>query len=155
MRRKRIFISTVKPDRKYASALLAKFTNYLMRKGKKSVAETVLYGALDVVKEKTKKDPLEVFDLALKNTSPVVELKSRRVGGANYQVPKEVRPERRTFLSCKWIINGARARKGKPMVQKLAEELIDAANNTGYAIKKRNDVHRMAAANKAFAHMSW
>jgi len=155
MRRKRKFVSIVKPDRKYASALLAKFTNYLMRKGKKSVAETVLYGALDVLKEKTKKDPLEVFDVALKNVSPMVELKSRRVGGANYQVPKEVRPERRTFLSCKWIIDGAKQRKGKPMVQKLAEELIDAANNTGYAIKKRNDVHRMAEANKAFAHMSW
>ena len=155
MRRKRKFVSIVKPDRKYASALLAKFTNYLMRKGKKSGAETVLYGALDVLKEKTKKDPLEVFDVALKNVSPMVELKSRRVGGANYQVPKEVRPERRTFLSCKWIIDGAKQRKGKPMVQKLAEELIDAANNTGYAIKKRNDVHRMAEANKAFAHMSW
>ncbi len=155
MRRKRKLQKTIQPDAKYASAVIAKFINYLMERGKKSVAERIMYTTLATVGEKTKKDPLEVFDVAIKNATPQLELKSKRVGGANYQVPREVRGERKMFLACKWLISGARARKGKPMAQKLAEELIDAANNTGYAIKKKADTHRMAEANKAFAHFSW
>lgn len=155
MRRKHKTNRVPQPDIKHGSVVVAKFINYLMQKGKKSTAEHIMYGALASVGEKTKKDPLEVFDAALKNAAPQLELKSRRVGGANYQVPREVRGERKNFLACKWIINGARARKGKPMAQKLADELVDAAANTGYAIKKRSDVHRMAEANKAFAHFAW
>ncbi|MDO8557698.1 MAG: 30S ribosomal protein S7 [bacterium] len=155
MRRKRKLKTTIQPDAKYASAVVAKFINYLMERGKKSTAERIMYTALVRMGEKTKKDPLEAFDAAIKNATPQLELKSRRVGGANYQVPREVRGERKMFLACKWLINGARTRKGKPMAQKLAEELIDAANNTGYAIKKKADTHRMAEANKAFAHFSW
>ncbi|MDP3963950.1 MAG: 30S ribosomal protein S7 [bacterium] len=155
MRRKRNFKKELLPDIKHGSAVVAKFINYLMYDGKKTVAERVMYGTLVNIAEKTKKDPLEVFDTALKNAMPQLELKSRRVGGANYQVPREVRGERKMFLACKWLIDGARSRKGKPMKQRLAEELIDAANNTGYAIKKKADTNRMAEANKAFAHFSW
>ena len=154
MRRKRKFDKEILPDFKHGSVLIAKFVNYLMRDGKKTVAERVLYGTLTNVAEKTKKDPLEVFDAALKNATPQLELKSRRVGGANYQVPREVRGERKMFLACKWLIDGARSRKGKPMAQKLAEELIDAANNTGHAVKKKADTHRMAEENKAFAPLN-
>lgn len=155
MRRKQKTKRDILPDMKHGSAVVAKFINYLMRKGKKSTAERVMYGTLENVKQKTQKDPLEVFDAALKNAMPQLELKSRRVGGANYQVPREVRGERKMFLACKWLIEGAKKRKGKPMAIKLCEELIDAANNTGHAIKKKTDVHRMAEANKAFAHFSW
>jgi len=155
MRRKQKFTRETQPDLKFGSALVAKFTNYLMERGKKTVAERIMYGTLDNIAEKTKKDPLEVFDIALKNATPQLELKSRRVGGANYQVPREVRGERKMFLACKWLIEGARKRKGKPMAFKLAEELIEASQNNGYAIKKKADTHRMAEANKAFAHFSW
>jgi small subunit ribosomal protein S7 len=155
MRRKRKTKIEIEPDMKFSSAVVAKFINYLMRNGKKSTAEKVMYTTLAKIGEVTKKDPLEVFDVALKNAMPQLELKSRRVGGANYQVPREVRGERKMFLACKWLIDGASSRKGKPMAGKLADELVDAANNTGYAIKKKTDTHRMAEANKAFAHFSW
>jgi len=125
-----------------------------MRRGKKSTAERVVYGALELIKEKSKKDPLDVFDQAIKNASPVVEVKARRVGGANYQIPVEVKGERRTALAMRWIIKAARDRKGKPMHEKLAQELNDAANQQGTAIKKKEDVHRMAESNRAFAHFA-
>ena len=126
-----------------------------MKSGKKAIATKIVYGALDIIEQKTQKPPLEVFDKALENTGPNMELRSRRIGGANYQVPVEVRPERRVALAMRWIIESAQSQKGKPMEEKLAEELINAFNNTGNAIKKKMDVHRMAEANKAFAHFAW
>lgn len=133
---------------------LSRFINYVMKDGKKSTAEKIVYDALTRVKETTKEDPMKVFEKALENASPVLEVKSRRVGGANYQVPIEVRPERRFMLSVRWIIGGARSRKGKGMAVKLAEEIISAAKNEGAAIKKKQDMHRMAEANRAFAHFA-
>src|SRR3989344_8192296 len=145
-----------KPDIIFSSQKVEKFINYCMQEGKKNTARRFVYGAFDLLKEKTKvADPIEVFDMALKNTGPTMEVRSRRVGGANYQVPREVRPERRMYLSMKWIIDAARNKKGKPMHQKLAEELILASKNEGEAIKKRENVHKMAEANKAFAHFAW
>ena len=133
----------------------AKFINYLMLEGK-NYCRGVVYRSLEAVKELAKvKDPLEVFEEALKNTGPTMEVRSRRVGGANYQIPREVRPERRQFLSMKWIIDAARAKKGKPMHMKLAEELISASKNEGDAVRKRENTHKMAEANKAFAHFAW
>ena len=126
-----------------------------MRCGKKTVARKIIYGALDIVKTKTKKEPLEVFELAFRNASPLLEVKSKRVGGATYQVPKEVKGERRLTLAMRWIIQAAKSKKGKPMREKLAEELIAAANNTGEAVKKKENTHRMAEANRAFAHFAW
>lgn len=126
-----------------------------MRGGKKSVAQKVVYGAFNIIKEKTKSDPMELFDKALKNVTPALEVKSRRVGGANYQVPQPVRQERKIQLAFRWIIAAAQAKKGKPMAEKLAEEFMLAANNEGSAIKKKMDTHRMAEANRAFAHFSW
>jgi small subunit ribosomal protein S7 len=126
-----------------------------MLRGQKETARGIVYAALEEVKEKTKQDPIEVLDNALKNTGPLTEVRSRRVGGANYQVPREVRPERRSFLSMKWIIEAARSGKGKPMASKLADEIINAAKNEGSAVKKREDTHKMAEANKAFAHFAW
>jgi small subunit ribosomal protein S7 len=156
MRRKLKAKPKLTPDAQYDSEKVAKFINYAMLEGKKVTARKVVYGALDVVKEKTKNpNPLEVFEAALKNTGPTMEVRSRRVGGANYQVPREVRPERRQFLSMKWIIDAARNKKGKPMAEKLAEEIIMASNNEGEAIKKRENMHKMAEANKAFAHFAW
>jgi len=156
MRRKLKTKPKLTPDHVYDSEKVAKFINYTMQEGKKATARKVVYSALDVIKEKTKNpDPLEVFEAALKNTGPTMEVRSRRVGGANYQVPREVRPERRNFLSMKWIIEAARSKKGKPMAEKLAEEIIAASNNEGEAIKKRENMHRMAEANKAFAHFAW
>lgn len=155
MRRKANYKREIEPDLVYNNAILAKFINAIMKEGKKTVAEKIVYGALDKVKEETQKDPMETFDLALKNVSPLVELKSRRIGGANYQVPREVRGERRQALSFRWLIGAARAKKGKAMALKLAEEILLAAKNEGAAIKKKADVHRMAEANKAFAHFSW
>jgi small subunit ribosomal protein S7 len=125
-----------------------------MTRGKKSVAERVLYDCFDIIQEKSKKDPLEVFNLAMKNVSPVVEVKSRRIGGANYQIPVEVRGDRRQALAMRWIIGAAQSRKGKPMREKLAQELMEASENQGAAIKKKEDVHRMADANRAFAHFA-
>ena len=143
------------PDPKYRSVLVAKFINCMMKDGKKSVAESIFYKALNIIKEKTGKNPLEVFEKAVENVKPVLEVKSRRVGGATYQVPIEVRPERRISLAVKWIINSARARGERGMVLKLANELLEAYNNKGAAIKKKEDTHRMAEANRAFAHYRW
>lgn len=143
-------------DLVYKSTKVEKLINYVMEQGKKNTARSIVYGAFDIIKEK-KKDmlPLEVFELALKNTGPLMEIRSRRVGGANYQVPHEVRPERRFALSMRWIIGAARSKKGKPMHEKLAEELLLASNNEGEAVKKKENVHKMAEANKAFAHFAW
>ena len=143
------------PDPIYNSPLVSKFINCVMWKGKKSTAETLFYGALDIIKQKTEDDPLKVFKKALDNVKPVLEVKSRRVGGANYQVPIEVSPNRRVSLSIRWLIAYTRMRKEKSMRERLAAEFMDAAQNRGAAIKKRDDVHRMAEANKAFAHYRW
>ena len=140
------------PDPKYGSVTLAKFMNHVMVSGKKSLAERIVYGALDVVEERLKKNPVEVFEEALGNVAPMVEVKSRRVGGATYQVPVEVRPSRREALAMRWLVDAARKRGEKSMPQRLAGELIDAAQGRGAAVKKREDTHRMAEANKAFSH---
>ncbi len=156
MRRKVKNRNIVKPDLKFQSEKVEKFINCVMERGKKQTAREIVYGAFDLIKEKNKvENPLEVFDTAMKNTGPTMEVRSRRVGGANYQVPREVRPERRQFLATKWIVEAARAKKGKPMHMKLADELIAAAKNEGEAVKKRENVHKMADANKAFAHFAW
>lgn len=145
-----------KPDIVFNSQKIEKFINYLMEEGKKNTARKIVYNAFDLIKDKAKvADPLEVFETALKNTGPTMEVRSRRVGGANYQVPREVRPERRSYLSMKWIIDAARAKKGKGMAEKLSEEIMLAANNEGEAVKKRENVHKMAESNKAFAHFAW
>lgn len=156
MRRKLKAKLKILPDYAYDSEKITKFINYVMQEGKKQTARKVVYGSLDFIKEKTKNpNPLEVFEAALKNTGPTMEVRSRRVGGANYQIPREVRPERRQFLSMKWIIDAARAKKGKAMHEKLAEEIIAASNNEGDAVRKRENTHKMAEANKAFAHFAW
>lgn len=156
MRRKVKNRNMPQPDAVYNSVKLAKFINSIMWDGKKETARAVVYGAFDLIKEKTgNPNPLEVFDLALKNAGPLTEVRSRRIGGANYQVPREVRPERRLALAARWIIGAARGVKGKPMAIKLADELIAASKNEGSAIKKREDTHKMAEANKAFAHFAW
>ena len=143
-------------DSKYNSEKVAKFINYVMERGKKEIARGVVYDAFEAIKEKEKvENPIEVFDTALKNTAPAMEVRSRRVGGANYQVPREVREVRRNFLSMKWIVDAARLKKGKPMSIKLAEEIIAASKNEGEAVKKRENTHKMAEANKAFAHFAW
>lgn len=154
MRRKQKAKRTILPDSKYQNIMVTKFTNYLMYGGKKNTAQKVLYGAFDIL-EKQKKNPLEVFEQAIKNVSPAVEVRSKRVGGANYQVPREVRGERKISLAFRWLINAARSRKGKPMSEKLAQEFLEASQNQGVAIKKKMDTHRMAEANKAFAHFAW
>ena len=145
----------VLPDPKYKSQLLAKFINMIMVDGKKSVAEKIIYGALDGVVDKKGGDPLELLDSALENVRPAVEVKSRRVGGATYQVPVEVRPARRNTLAMRWLIDASRNRSEKSMAQRLAGELLDAADEKGTAVKKKEDTHRMAEANKAFAHYRW
>jgi small subunit ribosomal protein S7 len=144
----------VAPDRVYNDAEVAKFVNKVMQDGKKSTAQKIVYTAFDIIKAQTKKEPLEVFKAAIENASPIVEVKPKRIGGATYQVPMEVRGERRLALAFRWLIEGARSKKGKPMAEKLAQELIDATNNQGNALKKKNDMHRMAEANKAFAHFA-
>ena len=146
---------TILPDPKYGSEKLAKFVNMLMLSGKKAVAESIVYGALDIIETRGKGQPMEVLEAALDNVSPSVEVKSRRVGGATYQVPVEVRPVRRSGLAMRWIIEAARKRGEQSMTQKLAGELMDAADSRGTAVKKREDTHRMAEANKAFAHYRW
>lgn len=143
------------PDPVYNSVILTKFINQVMLDGKKGVAEKIVYGAFDIIKDKTGKDPMEVFDEAMKNVMPVLEVKARRVGGANYQVPVEVRPERRQTLGIRWLVMNTRKRGGKSMQEKLAAELMDAANNVGASVKKREDTHKMAEANRAFAHYRW
>ena len=156
MRRKLKAKPKLTADYLYDSEKVTKFINYTMLEGKKSTAKKVVYDALTKVKEISKNEnPLEIFEAALKNTGPTMEVRSRRVGGANYQVPREVRPERRIFLSMKWIIDAARNKKGKPMAEKLADEIIAASKNEGDAIKKRENMHKMAEANKAFAHFAW
>jgi small subunit ribosomal protein S7 len=143
------------PDPKFHDRMVAKFINSMMNQGKKSTAERSLYGALDLIAERTKEDPLGFFKRALDNVKPVVEVRSRRVGGATYQVPVEVRPTRRVSLAMRWLVVHARSRNEKSMAERLAAEIIDAANNRGTAIKKKEDTHRMAEANKAFAHYRW
>ncbi|HWA23575.1 MAG TPA: 30S ribosomal protein S7 [Caulobacterales bacterium] len=154
-RRHRAEIREVLPDPKFGDETLTKFMNYVMYEGKKSVAETIVYGALDIVERKIKKQPLEVFHDALANVAPAIEVRSRRVGGATYQVPVEVRPERRKALAIRWLVTAARARNENTMIDRLAGELIDASNNRGTAVKKREDTHRMAEANRAFSHYRW
>ncbi|MCA9356422.1 30S ribosomal protein S7 [Candidatus Nomurabacteria bacterium] len=146
----------VKADRVYQSEKLAKFMNYVMLHGKKVTAERIVYGALDIIKEKMNvENPIEVFDEAIRNASPSIEVRSRRIGGANYQVPVDVRPERKIALTYRWIIDSARSRSGNSMAERLAEELMLAAKGEGNAVKKKEDTHRMAEANKAFAHFAW
>ncbi len=156
MRRKVNNRNIVQPDFMYNSEKLEKFINYIMWSGKKETARKVMYSAFDVIKEKTgNPNPLEVFDLALRNAGPLTEVRSKRIGGANYQVPREVRSERRLALAMRWIRDAARGGKGRPMHLKLADEIIAASNNEGSAIKKKEDTHKMAEANKAFAHFAW
>lgn len=154
-RRREVSKRYVLPDPKYNNRLVAKFINNVMRRGKKSLAEQLLYGALGLIEQRSKQDPLEVFQKAMDNVRPVIEVKSRRVGGATYQVPVEVRHDRRDALAMRWIINYAKQRSEKTLIQKLAGELQDAAQNRGGSVKKREDTHRMAEANKAFAHYRW
>ncbi|MFN3855739.1 MAG: 30S ribosomal protein S7 [Phreatobacter sp.] len=154
-RRHRAEKRDVIPDAKYGNVVLAKFMNSVMYEGKKSVAEKIVYGAFDIIEAKSKQDPVQVFQAALENVMPAIEVRSRRVGGATYQVPVEVRPERRQALAIRWLIQSARARNDKTMVDKLSAELMDAANNRGNAVKKREDTHKMAEANRAFSHYRW
>lgn len=154
MARRKVEKRTIAPDSVYNNVTVAKFINQVMRKGKKTIARKIVYRAFDIIKEKTKKEPLEVFEQALNNAGPLLEVKPRRIGGATYQVPIEVRGDRKITLAMRWILQGARSRKGKPMREKLAQELLDAAKNEGWAVKKKNDTHRMAEANRAFAHFA-
>jgi len=154
-RRREVPQRDIPPDAKHNNKLVAKFIRSLMRDGKKSTAENVLYGAFDLIEQRAKEPPAKVFEQAVENVRPMIEVKSRRVGGSNYQVPTEIRPTRRTALSIRWIIGFARKRSEKGMSAKLAGELLDAANRRGAAIKKREDTHKMAEANKAFAHFRW
>jgi small subunit ribosomal protein S7 len=145
----------VLPDPRYNSRTMARFINKLMERGKKSLAERIVYGALEITQNKTGKDPMELFTQALNNAMPLVEVRPRRVGGATYQVPMEVRPDRRQAMGMRWLIQFARQRPGRTMNEKLAAEIMDAANNQGASVKKREDTHKMAEANKAFAHYRW
>ncbi len=154
MRGKRAPKRQIAPDPKYNSVMVAKFINHVMRDGKKTLARRIVYKCFDILAEKTKQKPLEVFEKAVRNVAPVVEVKGRRIGGANYQVPVPVTGDRKYFLAYRWIIEAARNRKGKPMSEKLADEMLAALNNEGDAIKKKQDVQRMAEANRAFAHFA-
>ncbi|OHA01433.1 MAG: 30S ribosomal protein S7 [Candidatus Sungbacteria bacterium RIFCSPLOWO2_02_FULL_48_13b] len=155
MRRKRNVKRDISGDVKYGNVLVEKLINYVMKEGKKSTARKIVYGAFDIVEKESKKPAIEAFEEAMRNIQPVVEVKSRRIGGANYQVPREVRGDRRVALAYRWLLDGARKKTGKPMAVKLAEELLLATKNEGNAVKKKMDTHRMAEANKAFAHFSW
>jgi small subunit ribosomal protein S7 len=155
MRRTKPQSREIPGDVRYGNSLVQGMINHLMRRGKTSLARAIVYESFDLINERTGRDPVEVFDQALKNAAPMVEVKPRRVGGATYQVPVEVRPERRTSLAMRWLLEAAVARAGKTMAEKLAGELIDASNNSGAAIKRREDTHRMAEANRAFAHYRW
>ncbi len=154
MRGKRAPKRKIDGDIRYNDVNIAKFINYIMRKGKKTVAQRIVYGAFDIIKEQTKQDPRHVFNRAIKKVAPLLEIRGRRIGGANYQIPYQVRGDRRFTLGCRWIIEAAKARKGKSMAEKLAAEIMDAANGEGAAVKKRENVHKMAEANKAFAHFA-
>ncbi len=155
MRRKRAEKRIRKPDQIYNNILVARFINSIMNEGRKATAEKIFYSSLALIEEKTKTNPLEVFDKAVNNVMPAIEVRSRRVGGSNYQIPTEIRPDRRTALAIKWILTYSKARNEKSMSQRLANELMAAANNEGSSIKKKEDVHKMAEANKAFAHFKW
>ncbi|MDZ4296000.1 MAG: 30S ribosomal protein S7 [Patescibacteria group bacterium] len=155
MRRQHKIKRDIAPDPKFGNVLVQKFINAMMWDGKRSVAARSLYDAFDIVEKQAKKHPIEVFDEAMKNVMPFLEVRSRRIGGANYQVPREVRGERRVALAMRWMIAVARAKKGVPMAKRLADELLAAARNEGAAVKKKNDTHRMAEANRAFAHLAW
>lgn len=156
MRRKKSVKREITPDPKYNSLLAAKFINNLMRMGRKPTAQKIFYNSLDLVVKKLKKDnPIEILEEAIRNTSPLLEVKSRRVGGATYQVPYEVKGKRREALAINWIIDAARSKKSKPMTERLAQELIDAYNNTGQAVRKKEETHKIAEANRAFAHLAW
>ncbi len=154
-RRREVPERPITPDSKYGSKLVAKFINSVMRDGKKSLAESILYDAFHIIEDKTKESPLKLFENAVENVRPLIEVKSRRVGGSTYQVPTEIRPSRRTALGIRWIISYARQRPEHSMAGKLAAELMDAANNRGASVKKKEDTHKMAEANKAFAHFRW
>lgn len=154
-RRARVVHRPIEPDAKYHNSTLSKFINKVMIDGKKSTAERVVYGALTSIESSDRRNPIEVFELAMRNATPILEVKPRRVGGATYQVPVEIRGDRRIALAMRWLINSARARSGRTMIDKLAAELRDAAHGTGATIKRREDTHRMAEANKAFAHYRW
>ncbi|MCP4913640.1 MAG: 30S ribosomal protein S7 [Oligoflexia bacterium] len=154
-RKHRAEVRQVLPDPRYQDIVVTKFVNGLMIGGKKSTAEKIFYGALDLVEQKTGEEPLKVFKKALSNVKPAVEVKSRRIGGATYQIPVEVRPNRRQSLAIRWLRDYARGRNGRTMTDRLADEIIDAANNRGGSVKKREDVYKMAEANKAFAHLKW
>lgn len=155
-RKKRVYKNKkfLKPDPKFGNLMLSRFINQIMRMGKKSTAQKIVYGALDIVSEKTKDDPLAIFDAAMRNVAPVLEVKGKRIGGANYQIAQEVRGDRREALAMRWIKEAAKSRGGKSMAEKLAHELMDAANKEGGAMKKREDVHRMAESNRAFSHFA-
>jgi len=155
MRKKRATKRIIAPDPKFQDALITRFTNSLLKKGKKHIARRILYDAFNLIEEKTKSKSVDVFKKAVNNASPLIEVRARRVGGATYQVPTEVRPERRTALAIRWLINYAKERSDSSMARKLASELMAAAAGEGGAIKKKDDVHRMAEANKAFAHFKW
>jgi small subunit ribosomal protein S7 len=154
-RRKKIKKRIMSPDSVYNNVLVSQFINQVMRKGKKDMARKIVYQAFNIIKEKTQKEPLEVFEKAIENASPVLEVKPKRIGGATYQVPVEVKGGRRIALAFRWIIQAAKTKRGRPIKEKLAEEIINAAQNTGWAIKKKEDTHKMAEANRAFAHFSW
>jgi len=154
-RRREVPVRPITPDPKYGSKLVAKFIKSIMRDGKKSTAEKILYDSFDIIREKTGNEPLKVFEQAVENVKPVIEVKSRRVGGSTYQVPTDIRSSRRTALAIRWMIDYSRKRSEKGLSQKLASELLDAANNRGSSVKKREDTHKMAEANKAFAHFRW
>jgi len=154
-RKRRVVKRELMPDPKFNSVLVTKFVNCLMRKGKKGITEKIFYDSIEIIQNKTKKSGMEIFKKAIDNVQPLLEVKSRRVGGATYQVPVEVRPRRKNALAIRWMINYAKNRHGKSMTEKLAAEIMDASNNVGGAIKKREDTHKMAEANKAFAHFRW
>jgi len=154
-RRREVPKRPIMPDPKYNSVIVAKFINGIMRKGKKSLARRIFYNAMDIIAKRSKEDPLKVFEKALENVKPIVEVRSRRIGGATYQVPVEVRPERRQALAIRWLVSYAKARGEKSMAERLAGELMDAYHEKGAAFKKKEDTHRMAEANKAFAHYRW
>jgi small subunit ribosomal protein S7 len=154
-RRARVIKREVAPDPKFGNRMLTRFMNKLMVNGKKSLAERIVYGALDSIEQQQRRNPVEVFDLALRNATPLLEVKPRRVGGATYQVPVEIKGDRKTSLAMRWLIASARSRGGKSMIDKLASELTDASNNTGATIRKRDETHRMAEANRAFSHYRW
>jgi len=154
-RRREVPVRPIIPDSKYQNALVSKFVTCIMRDGKKSLAESILYDAFDIIEDRTNESPIKIFEKAVENVKPIIEVKSRRVGGSTYQVPTEIRPSRRTALGIRWIIQHSRQRSEKDMASKLAGELIDAANERGASVKKREDTHKMAEANKAFAHYRW